>query len=195
MRHTRRSFATSLALLLALSQTGCWHFMTGARGFEPAQASASLSTEAVLRVNEAGVAWGNGEFGEELKRTLLKQGIFQRVHYPVEPRELPNVVIEVEALGSLDEAILWAIIAAGATGYFLFLPAPVLPYFEDYGVSCDVRVLEDGLVTHRFQIKTETKVIHAILADPAKFVPDAKRRVFRDLADRIADAVAGIAPS
>jgi hypothetical protein len=76
----------------------------------------------------------------------LKQGIFERAHYPVEPRDFPRVVIEVEAIGSLDEAIAWAIIASA----------------EEV---------------------------------PGTFVPDAKRRVFRDLADRIADAVARLSPA
>jgi len=47
---------------------------------------------------------------------LLGAGIFERVDYPVEPPDPPDLVIEVESLGSSDEAIAWAVLAAAATG-------------------------------------------------------------------------------
>jgi hypothetical protein len=186
----KRRLAAALAMAAALACTGCWSFMTGAKGFTPARAQGVAAPHAILRVNEAGIAWGNGDFGAQLHRALLDASLFERVYYPVEPPEPPEWIIEVQALGRMNEASLWAVIAATATGWFFFLPAPVLPYFEDYGVTCEVRVLRGDAPPHSFQVETQATVIHAIFADPESFVAKAKERVFRELVDRVVDGIA-----
>ena len=185
----RSRLARSL-LAIALTQSACWSFQYGARGFVPSEVQKPFASNAILRVNEAGVAWGNGGLGPTVQQGLLSTGLFEHVYYPVEPSHPPELVVEVEALGHIDHAAAWASLAAMATVYFFFLPAPVLPYFDDYRITCDVRVRRGDEVLREFQVETKSKVVHAILADPEHFVPEARERVFRDLSDLIADGVA-----
>jgi hypothetical protein len=186
----RRVAHAALAIALVLGQAGCWSFQLGAKAYDPRDIPEPFAEGAILRVNEAGVAWGNGIFGQDVQQGMLRAGLFERVYYPVEPPDPPEYVVEVTALGNLDEAILWALLASAATGYFFFMPAPVMPYFEDYGVTCDVQVRRGSELLHQFQVETEANVVHAIFADPEKFVTDARTRVFRHLASRIVEGVA-----
>ena len=186
----RRIVYTALAVVLALAQTACWSFQFGAKGFPLRDVEAPLAKGAILRVNEAGIAWGNGGLGPSVQKGLLRAGLFERVYYPIEPANPSDLVVEVDALGKMHEIAIWGFIAAAATGYFFFMPAPVMPYFEDYGVTCDVRVRRGHEVLREFQVETQSNVVHAIFADPETFVSEARQRVFSDLTDRIVDGVA-----
>ncbi len=186
----RRVLLLALMILLVLSNSGCWHFRIGPSDFEFARPPESRSdAEAILRVNEAGIPWANGTFAPAIQKELLARGIFREVYYPVEPASPPSTVIEVSGIGDLDEAVVWATIASAATGYFFFLPAPVLPYFQDYEAQVDVTVKRDGEVLGTFSLDDQAAIVHALFASPNGYVPPARRALLKKLAREI---VAGV---
>jgi hypothetical protein len=186
----RAKRSVALALAAATASLGCWSFQGGTDYRATSASSRPFGPDAILRVNEAGIAWGNGQLAERVQSELLRSGLFERVYFPVEPPGPPEVVIEVEALGELDEAITWAVVASAIVGYFYFVPALFVPLFEDYGVTCEVRVREGGRTIRSFRVASESTVAHAVFADPDRFVTEAREKVFADLAGQIAAGVA-----
>jgi hypothetical protein len=180
----------ALALVAAMACLGCWSFQGGTDYRATSASTRPFGSDAILRVNEAGIAWGNGQLAERVQSELLRSGLFERVHFPVEPPDPPEVVIEVEALGELDEAITWAVFASAVVGYFYFVPALFVPVFEDYAVTCEIRVREGGKTIRSFRVASEANVVHALFANPNQFVTEARGKVFADLAGQIAAGVA-----
>ena len=175
------------------SLVGCWSFQVGPGEPETPSFRAD-SPAAILRVSEAGIPWANGELGPAIQESLLAHGVFRAVHFPTEPRDGKTaVVVEVVGLGGVDEAVLWAALAAGATGYFFFLPALVLPFFQDYEAEVEVRVRRDESVLGSFRLAAEANIVHAMFAGPGDYVPKARKSVIRHLAGDVAAGVAEIA--
>ncbi|MDJ0867770.1 MAG: hypothetical protein QNK03_16820 [Myxococcota bacterium] len=191
MIRARRTLTIAAIGLLALANTGCWHFLTGASGYQPSS-SGSIGGAALLRVNEAGFYWSNGSFGEVLREALLAQDVFDEIHYPVEPVDPPSVVLEVEAVGHFDEAVTWAFIGATITGFFYFVPMPIVPYFQSYDSECLVRLRDGDRLVGEFGVETRARVTHAIFANPETYVEKVKERTFRDLSARIADELVAL---
>jgi hypothetical protein len=195
MRRSSRKRAAFLLLTLAPNWLGCWSFQTGPKDFEFAEAvSARAEATAILRVNEAGIPWGNGEFGSAIQEQLLSRGIFSKVYYPVEPIDPPGTVVEVVGLGDFDEAVLWAMIAAAATGYFLFLPAPVMPYFQSYEAEFEVRVVRAGEQAQTFQVASSASIVHAAFAAPSSYLPGARTSLIENLSKQVAAGVEALGP-
>jgi hypothetical protein len=176
--------------IAAAAHLGCWSFVSGPLPREAAQATPVTRPEAILRVNEAGVAWGEGELADAVRAALLRSGRFERVHHPVEPPDPPRLVIEVQALGGADEFALWSAVAALVIGYFYFAPGLVLPFFDRYRVRCEVRVRDGAAVLREFEVESRVTAVHAMLASPEGYLAEARSRLFADLAERIAAGVA-----
>jgi len=190
-----RTRAAVLLLAIAPSWLGCWSFQAGPKDFEFAGAvSRNADATAILRVNEAGIPWGNGEFGPAIQEELLSRGIFSQVYYPVEPIDPPSTVIEVVGLGDFDEAVLWAMIASAATGYFFFLPAPVLPYFQDYEAEFEVRVIRADQPVQSFRVESSALVVHAVFARPINYLPKVRTSVVENLTQKVAAGIEGRGP-
>jgi len=176
------------------SIAGCWSFQIGPGDPElPSTLARPATSSAILRVSDAGIPWSNGELGPAIQEALLAQGVFREVHYPTEPVDPPSLVVEIVGLGGLDEAVLWGLIAAGATGYFLLLPALVLPFFQDYEAALEVRVLRGGEVVGTFDAEAEANIVHAIFAGPHGYVPKARKSLIGNLAGRVAAGVTRVA--
>lgn len=174
---THRVAGSVLAIAVALAQSGCWAYHSGATGFVPRHLAHPLAKDAILRVNEAGIAWGgDGDLGVNVQEALLRAELFDHVYYPVEPPNPPDLVIEVVALGTWN--------------YGLVLRLVVGPSSEDYGISCDVRVLQGNTLLREFHVESKSSVVHSEDADSMEFETVARQRVFRDLSDRIADGLA-----
>ncbi|MEM9173689.1 MAG: hypothetical protein AAGC67_00500 [Myxococcota bacterium] len=173
-----------------LTQAGCWSFQTGPGAYAPQAPKGDGSAQAILRVNEAGVPWGNGELAEAIQKALIGRKAFSAVHYPVEPApSADQIIVEVSGIGGLDEAILWGTIAAAATGWFFFLPAPILPYFQDYEGALEVTLSRDGNTIATFEVEAEAGIVHAIFATPEAYVDPARRQLIEHLALQVADGV------
>src|SRR5262249_27208859 len=108
---SRHGGRAALAVLLALVSSGCWRLVPRTQEGAATPALAPVAPEVILRVNEAGVAWGNGDLGAEIQQALLTAALFRRVHYPVEPANPPELAIEVQALGRYEEAEAWGVVA------------------------------------------------------------------------------------
>ena len=195
MRRSSRIRAAFILLALVPNWLGCWSFQRGPKALEFAEEiSGQGDTAAILRVNEAGIPWGNGEFGSAIREQLLSQGTFSEVHYRVEPIDPPSTVVEVVGLGKFDEAVVWALFAAAATGYFLFLPAPVMPYFQEYEAELEVRVTRAGEQTHTFRVASSASIVHAIFASPSRYLPDVRTSLIENLSTQVAAGVEGMGP-
>ena len=189
------------ALLLAISLPGCWSMR-----YRPGEREWRAPVEAgrpgiVVAVDEAGVAWGDGRLGDEIRTALAGSGLFEQAYYPIEPPAAPALRLEVEALADEDENVVWGTIGALAIGYFLFLPALVFPFFDEFEIACSNRLLEDGAEVVSFEVKSEARFVHAIFASAQELRDEAREAVYRDLADQIAarlvewhQASASIAP-
>ena len=154
---------------------------------EPRAARVSAQApEAILRVNEAGVAWGDGAFDEAVQKALVAHGVFERVHYPVEPRDPPEWVVEVEALAFSDLAETWNVVKSAGIGHPFTMPLIFLPDFEDYGIACDVRVLRGSEPMLELQVEAESHMLYGPFARPIGFLPPARDRVVRALVTQIA---------
>ncbi len=195
-RRSSRKRAALLLLAFAPYWLGCWSFQRGPKDFEFAEAASGrvADTTAILRVNEAGIPWGNGEFGSAIQDELLSRGIFRQVHYPVEPIDPPGTVVEVVGLGDFDEAVVWALIAATATGYFLFLPAPVMPYFQEYEAEFEVRVIRADQPTQSFRVESSASIVHAVFTAPSRYMPNVRSSLIENLAKRVAAGVEDLGP-
>lgn len=179
-----------LALLLAfLFVPGCWSFRLGPDDLPFVNGSGAGEAEAILRVNEAGVPWGNGKLGPAIRDALESRGVFSTVHYPVEPDPSGLLRIEVVGLGKLDEAVIWGVLASSATGFFFFLPAPVLPYFQDYEGTLNVTIYDQDQVVSSFEVEAETSIVSAIMAPADDYYEPAVDALVQHLATRVTDEV------
>jgi len=190
-----RTIAAIALLAMVPGFLGCWSFQTGPKRFEFAEATPSrASAKAILRVNEAGIPWGNGEIGPAIREALLSRGVFREVYYPVEPIDPPTTVVEVIGLGDADEAVAWALIAATATGYFLFLPAPVMPYFQGYEAELEVRVIRADRPSQSFRVDSRASIVHACFASPSAYVPGVRSSLIENLTQQVAAGVEDLGP-
>jgi hypothetical protein len=175
-----------LAVVATVVHLGCYAFTSGPRPFEPPTgASPQRATEAILRVNEAGVWWGVGDFGDQVRQRLLAARAFEQVYYPVEPRNPPRWVVEVESIGSVRRHYVWEAFAA-----LTLFPQALGPYFLDYLVTSDVRVRHAGEVLQHFQVESSALMGFAAFTSLEGVVPQARDRVLQDLALRVAYGVA-----
>jgi hypothetical protein len=177
-------------VLAATAHLGCWSFVSGPSGLATPKAPGAAATEVILRVNEAGVAWGDGTLADEVREALVRSGRYAHVYHPVEPLGPPDLVVEVEAVGDFHEPAAWSVLAAFVIGYFYIAPAFVVPLFEDYDVTCKVRVREGAATVRQFTVESEASVTYAAFASRERFVTEARERIFVDLAERIAAGVA-----
>ena len=195
MRRSSRQRAAFILLAMAPNWLGCWAVQIGPKSSKFAETvSARADATALLRVNEAGIPWGNGKFGPAIQEQLLSRGIFSEVHYLVEPIDPPSTVVEVVGLGQFDEAILWSLIATVATVNYFFLPAPVMPYFESYDAEFEVRVVRAGEQPQTFQVESSASIVRAIAADPSSYLPTARMSLIENLSKQVAAGVEGLGP-
>jgi len=175
-----------LAVVATVAHLGCYSFTSGPRPFEPPTgASPQRATDAILRVNEAGVFWGVGDFGEQVRQRLLAARAFEQVYYPVEPRNPPEWVVEVESISSGRRHYLWEAFAV-----LTYFPLAFGPYFWDYVVTCDVRVRHAGEVLQHFEVESSALMGFGTFTNLEDVVPQARDSVLQDLALRIAYGVA-----
>ena len=187
-----------LLLMLATSiASGCW---SAVRGPQPALPNGWPGTPQVtgaLYVNEVAVPFANGALGDEIRNALVRTGALDEVFYPVIPTPGPDLALDVRASGSISEAWPWNIPMALVTGYFLFLPAPVAPYFVTYRADCEVVVTRGGDEVARFRAEAKATATYAMAANIADLGRRARAALYRDLANDVAAQLIdlGLAPA
>ena len=172
---------------LGLCASACYSYSWGPEMPEPSAARTAVQAPAaILRVNEAGVAWGDGEFGEAVQDALVSHGVFAHVHYPVEPRDPPEWAVEVEALALFDRAETWSVVKSLGAVHLFSYALVFFPELEDYGIACDVRVRRGSELVLEFQIDAESHLLYGPSAQRILYLPPARDRVVRQLVTRIA---------
>lgn len=171
---------------------GCWSFVASPPGYQEPIGTGS-SREAVLLVSDAGVPFTDGSLGSEIVKALASSKAQGPIYYPVVPVSPPPLVIRVRAIGEYEESYVLGVVSSIATGYFLFLPAPFMPYLQWYSARCHVEVIDGGRQIAAFQVESDTRyVFHAIFADARDYRVKVKDSVLRDLANGIARQLAGL---
>ena len=174
-----------LAVCVAAALTaGCWAHV-GVRIPDLPPAAREPGEELALQVNDAGLLWGDGRLGDEVARVLLASGRFTRVHYPVIPRDRPPLLLRIDVKGSLNEAVAWGVLASVATGFFLFAPAPFMPYFTDLELRGSAALTRADEELERFPIESDAHVTHAIFAPPETYRAKARERVYAAVANQV----------
>ena len=172
------------------SLLGCWSFAASPPGYQEPLAGGS-GREAVLLVSDAGIPFTDGSLGTEITKALASSKALGRVYYPVAPPDPPPLVIRAKAIGEYDESYVLGIISSVTTGWFLFLPAPIMPYLQWYSATCQVEVLDGGAQIAAFEVESDTRfVFHAIFADARSYRMKVKDSVLRDLANGVSRRIA-----
>jgi hypothetical protein len=175
---------------LGLCASACYSHSWGPSPPEPQPArSAAHAPDAILRVNEAGVAWGDGAFGEAVQQALVSHRVFERVHYPVEPRDPPDWIVEVEALARFDRAETWSLLKTLSLAHVYSLGLFFFPDFEDYGIACEVRVRRGSQLVLEFQVEEESHLLYGPDTRRFEYLPPARNRVVQALVARIATTI------
>ncbi len=178
-------FNRLICLVLSLSLVGCGWQVT-APPFEQETVPNKLIADAVvLSTNEGGVIWGRGELGDIVQKTLIKQGAFKDIYYPIEPRNLPAYRLVIKANGNIEEEIGLGIVKSVIIGMLFFIPVGIIRFHRDFVLDADVALIKQGQELRHFTIHTETGVSHTMFSHANQYEPEARQKAFEDLALRI----------
>ncbi len=174
-----------ICLILSLSLVGCGWKVTPPP-FEQESVPHKLIADAVvLTTNEGGVIWGRGELGEIVRKTLINQGAFKEIYYPVEPRNPPNYRLIITANGAIEEEIGLGIVKSVFIGMLFFIPVGIIRFHRDFVLNADVALLKQEKELRQFKIQTQTGVSHTMFSHANQYEPEARQKAFEDLALRI----------
>jgi len=149
----------------------------------------------VLKVNESAVVWGGGRLGGTVRDTLIALGSFDQVYFPVEPRNPPPLRLVIEASGTVQEEVGVGILKSFIIGCLAFIPVGIIRFDKTFELDATVVLLKEGQELRRFHIKSSTGVSHTMFSEIEEYEPAAQTAAFRDLGERIASELSGLAVS
>jgi hypothetical protein len=171
---------------------GCWAYVGGPAASE--LKSERRQPAATLIVDETAFPWGNGRLGASLAQDLIENRAFERVAYALIPKARPDVEIRVVARASVDEYENWGMVASLVTAVFVLLPLPVMPYFDDWQLSADVRIeLRDRGVL-QVPVQEKIRVTHAFFALQSRYQGKVQEIFVRRIREEIVRALQESAP-
>lgn len=149
-----------------------------------------LAPEVLMEVDDVAVMWGAGKVGDALKTTLVRNGSFSQVHFPIFPaREIANK-LQITAKGGVETDAASAAGKSFATGLFLFLPVGVIQYRDVFTITAEVAVFTKGRKFGPLTIESKVAADHTMFNGPETYALQAQRMLLEDLAGRISAALA-----
>ena len=178
-------FYRPIALFLAICMIGCgWKVVPLSRPEVPV--APKLITERVLlRVDDVGVIWGGGRLGEIVRETLITEGAFQDVYYPIEPMSPPTFRLVITATGDVDEEVGLGLVKSVITGMLFFLPVGIIRYNKDFNLDAEVVLFKANEELHRFQVNNSTNISHTMFSDITSYETKARLVAFKNLGQQI----------
>lgn len=175
-----------LCTLLALSIAGCgWKVVPPLRSEQPISQTRTAE-QVMMTVNAGAVVWGGGQLGDIVRDTLLAEGTFKEIYYPVEPRNAPDLRLSIAARGSVDEEVGLGIVKSIIIGALLFIPVGLIRFNKTYDLDAEVTLLKAGKELQRLTIKSSTEISHTMFSQTEGYEPAARQAAFKDLGDQIA---------
>lgn len=145
-----------------------------------------VAERVMMIINDGAVVWGGGQLGYIVRDTLLAEGTFKEIYYPVEPRNVPDLRLSIIAKGSIDEEVELGIAKSLIIGALFFIPVGLIRFNKTYDLDADVVLLRAGKELQRFTIKSSTKISHTMFSQIKGYEPAARQAAFKDLGDQIA---------
>ncbi len=187
-----RSAVVLSLLILVTALSGCVQNSFEVQGAAQTPALKSpLAAEVLMEVDDAAVTWGSGKVGDALKTTLVRNGTFSQVHFPVHPSRAIANKLQIVAKGNIGTADVGDSVGKSVvTGLLVFLPLGVLQYRDVFTISADVSVLSEGRQFGPTTVESKVAADHTMFNGPETYALQAQRMVLEDLANRISTLLA-----
>jgi hypothetical protein len=179
-------FRRLLCAILIFSLLGCGWKVTPPPGYDSNKRENRIADQVFLKVNDSGVFWGGGKLGETVRDTLVENGSFKEVYFPVEPRNPPPLRLMIDAKGNVDEEKGLGTLKAIFIGALFFLPVGIVRFNKDFNLEADVSLYKQNKELHTFKIKSSTEISHTMFSQATQYEPEARRIAFKDLGNKIA---------
>ncbi len=178
-------FRRLFCAILILSLSGCGWKVTPPPGFDNNKRENKIADQVFLKVNDSGVFWGGGKLGEIVRDTLVENGAFKEVYYPVEPRNPPPLRLTIDAKGAVDEEIGLGTVKSIIIGALFFIPVGIIRFNKDFTLEADVSLFKQNKEMRTFKIKSSTEISHTMFSHANEYEPEARRIAFKDLGNKI----------
>lgn len=165
----RSLIVTGLVLATAVFATGCASYK-----INPTAASITLpqaktpipATVGILQV-EQNLQGGFSDIVRPLKQSIDESRLFREIYYPMRPSDQTDGQINLRLSSSfqMDGGLFPK---SFFTGFFMFLPAPIITYDHHYTAECRLEFYKGDHLLKTYTAESKVEVVHKLLAPPAE---------------------------
>lgn len=164
----RTTSLTGLGLALLIMASGCaYHIKPPAASINLPRVSAPIPVVVGITEVEQKLTGGFPDLTIQIKKSLDESGLFQTVYYPVRSSDPLDggIALRLTSRFKMDGA--W-FPKAFFSGFFMFLPTPVIYYNHEYQSECVLELSKDGRLLKTYQASGNVIASHKIFAPPEK---------------------------
>jgi len=181
-----------LLLLAALLGTvGCasYEIRPSASSIQVQKSAASIPVTVGITHSEQKVSGGFPDLVTVIKKNLDESSLFQSVYYPVRPDDRLDGGLELRlsARFKTDGALFGK---AFLTGFFMFLPAPLVVYSHEYQSECTLDLVKNGKTLKQYKADGNVTVKHKLFASPEKIEAEGTEASVKLLGARLVEELA-----
>lgn len=166
MKYKSICFA-GLAVALSVFVSGCasYEITPSAASITAPKAASPIPVTVGISQVEQKVTGGFPDMVPPIKRCLDDSALFREVLYPIRPSDKLDgeVSLRLSARFQADGALFPK---SFFTGFFLFLPAPIITYDHQYQAECSLELFKGGQLLKTYSAKAAIDVSHKLFAPP-----------------------------
>jgi hypothetical protein len=183
-------FLGTVAVLAAFLTSGCasYKIQPAASSITIPKAASPIPVTVGINHTEQKVSGGFPDLATSVKRSLDESGLFQSVYYPLRQTDQLDGTFSLRLNARLktDNALF---IKAFFTGFFLFLPTPIVTYNHEYQAECSIDLMRDDKLLKTYTAKSVVSVSHKLFASPDRIEAEGTESATKLLGAKIAEAL------
>lgn len=161
--------AVSLAFAAAFFTTGCasYQIKPTAASITLPKAQAPIAATVGINQVEQKLQGGFSDLVRPLKQSIDESRLFREVYYPMRASDQTDGQINLRLSSSfqMDGALFPK---SFLTGFFLFLPAPIVTYDHRYTAECRLELFQGDRLIKTYTAQSKVEVVHKLFAPPAE---------------------------
>jgi hypothetical protein len=162
-----RLFLSTGAILVVLLTSGCASYKIQPTASSITVTKAASPIPATIGINhvEQKVSGGFPDLAMSVKHSLDQSSLFQAVYYPLRPTDQLDGTFSLRLSARLktDGGLFFK---AFITGFFLFLPTPLVTYNHEYQAECSMDLMRGDKSLKTYTAKSTVLISHKLFASP-----------------------------
>lgn len=165
-----KSFSLAgFALALSFLASGCasYTITPGASSITASKAASPIPVTVGISHVEQKVSGGFPDMVPPIKKALDESALFREVLYPTRSSDQLDglISLRLSTRFQMDGALFPK---SFFTGFFMFLPAPIITYQHQYQAECSLELFKGDKLLKTYSAKSAIDVSHKLLAPPDK---------------------------